>query len=93
MKSLVQVLILIKEEYNRNPVAGMCYTARSLWRREKITLEERALFTKEWAKTVARKKRFYTHVDDMTTAPEYGWRVGNMTARNSWLTQRIGKYS
>jgi hypothetical protein len=94
MKSLVQVLILIKEEYNKYPSSGLCLATISLIRRDTITPEEGMLFEAEYAKTANRKKRFYDCMDRPTgLKSEWGWKVGNVVGRNKWLNHRIGKYS
>lgn len=90
MKTIKEILVLIKEEFNRINYGGLCITALRLRKLNKITPEEYYLWVGYWIAYSRTRKVFYNYKGEKTPdKAQYAWIPRLKKNRNNWIDKHI----
>lgn len=90
MRTIKEILVIIKEEFNIRYYNGLCNTTYNLCIKNKITYDEYLLWKDYWEDYAKTQMVFYYYAGDKTLDNTYwAWRVGLKKPRNNWLDKHI----
>lgn len=92
MLKIVEILNLIKNDFEINSLSGLCSTASKLYDEGLINGEEYYMFTDYYDIEIQNQEVFYTYRGDTTNNKgQFAWPPYKKEGRIRWLCEHITK--